>query len=232
VIVAKLEYAGEVWEGDVKLEKLGKIQMAAAREILGCSKTTSNTVLRAELGVYSLETNGDMRKLRCQYSVKNMQRKRFPAKVDKAVWKKSIKGKAGKRWDEEVERFWKEIRGNQGEILSIGETAGYMQRKGEIGVKRDEVPSIGEDAGCKAKVRDMEAYLHGIIGGAGNLKLRFRVGDLDLPERGKIYTSSRKEEEVDGQNCLCGNAIEIRSHIAAECELYKEERDVLEGEIR
>ncbi|CAM9263447.1 unnamed protein product, partial [Sphacelaria rigidula] len=64
------------------------------------------------------------------------------------------------------------------------------------------------------------------------MKLRFRVGDLDLPERRKGYTSRRKEEEVDGQNCRCGEAIGSRSHIVAESELNKEERDVLEGEMR
>ena len=30
----------------------------------------------------------------------------------------------------------------------------------------------------------------------------------------------------------CGKAMESRTHIVAECELYKEERDVLEGEMR
>ena len=40
------------------------------------------------------------------------------------------------------------------------------------------------------------------------------------------------EEEVDKQNCPCGKAVESRTHIVAECELYKEERDVLEGEMR
>ena len=51
VIVPKLEYAGEVWEGNKKFaEKLKTVQMSAARKILGCSKTTSNTALRAELG--------------------------------------------------------------------------------------------------------------------------------------------------------------------------------------
>ena len=64
------------------------------------------------------------------------------------------------------------------------------------------------------------------------LKLRFRVGDLDLPERRKIYTCSREEEDVDAQKCPCGEAMESRAHIVAECELYKEEREVLEGEMR
>ena len=55
---------------------------------------------------------------------------------------------------------------------------------------------------------------------------------MDLPERRKRYASKRVGEEVDKQNCPCGKAVESRTHIVAECELYKEERDVLEGEMR
>ena len=44
----------------------------------------------------------------------------------------------------------------------------------------------------------MKTYWHGLVDLAKTLKLQFRVGDLDLPERGKTYTtSSREEEEVD-----------------------------------
>ena len=58
VIVPQLEYAGEVWGKNVKLvEKLEIVQMAAAKKILECSKPTSTTALRAELGMYSLKTN-------------------------------------------------------------------------------------------------------------------------------------------------------------------------------
>ena len=65
---------------------------------------------------------------------------------------------------------------------------------------------------------------------AKTLKLRFRVGDLYLPERGKgyEYTSSRDEEQEDAQRCPCGKAKESRSDIVEECETYKEECDVLE----
>ena len=46
VIVPKLEYAGEVWEGNTKFVKqLETVLMTAAKHILGCSSTTSNTVL-------------------------------------------------------------------------------------------------------------------------------------------------------------------------------------------
>ena len=48
VIVPKLEYAGEVWKWNKKIVKqLKTVQLAAAKKILGCSSTTSNTVLTA-----------------------------------------------------------------------------------------------------------------------------------------------------------------------------------------
>ena len=51
----------------------------------------------------------------------------------------------------------------------------------------------------------MKTYLRGPMDYAKTLKLRFRVGDLDLPERRKGYTTSEKEEEA--QMCPCGKAV-------------------------
>ena len=47
----------------------------------------------------------------------------------------------------------------------------------------------------------MEMCLHGPMDYAKKkvLKPQFRVGDLDLPERRKTYTSSREEEDEDAQ---------------------------------
>ena len=67
---------------------------------------------------------------------------------------------------------------------------------------------------------------------AKKLKLRFRVGDLDLPERRKRYTSSREEKNIDAHMCRCGTTIESRTHIVGECEMYKEDRNTLEEEMR
>ena len=53
----------------------------------------------------------------------------------------------------------------------------------------------------------MKTYLHGPMDYANKPKLRFRVGDLDLPERRKRYTSSR-EEDVATNMCPCGTTIE------------------------
>ena len=73
----------------------------------------------------------------------------------------------------------------------------------------------------------MKTYLHGPVDYAKKLKLPFRVGDLNLPERRERYSSSQ-EEDVATNMCPCGTTIESRTHIVGECEIYKEERDALE----
>ena len=67
---------------------------------------------------------------------------------------------------------------------------------------------------------------------AKKLKMRFRAGDLHLPERRKIHTSCREEEDMDARMCPCGTTIERRTHIIGKCELYKEERDALQEKTR
>ena len=60
MIAPKLEYAGKVMEGNAKLVKqLEAVQITAAKKVLliGCSNTTGNTALRAELGMYQLKIN-------------------------------------------------------------------------------------------------------------------------------------------------------------------------------
>ena len=60
----------------------------------------------------------------------------------------------------------------------------------------------------------MKTYLHGPMDYAEKLKLRFRVEDLDLPERRTRYTSSGREEEHLATNmCPCGATRENRTHI-------------------
>ena len=104
-------------KGTKLVKHLETIQMTAAQKVLGCSSTTSNTVLRAELGMYPLKTDRDVRKLKWQYKLRNTPKKRLPAIADRAVWEKATKGRAGIRWDSVVEKGRKDIGGNQEEIL-------------------------------------------------------------------------------------------------------------------
>lgn len=47
----------------------------------------------------------------------------------------------------------------------------------------------------------------------------------------KGNTGSLVEEEEDAGNRLCGKAIQGKSHLVAECELYYGKRNVIEGEM-
>ena len=92
---------------------------------------TSTKVLRAELGMYPLETNRDVRKLKWQHKVRSMPRKRLPAILvaDRAVWEKITKGRAEIRWDGVDEKLWEGILrgGNQEETLFIEKFGGYKK---------------------------------------------------------------------------------------------------------
>ena len=147
-------------------EKVGNSTDDSSKEnILGCSKTASNIALRAELGIYSLKTNRGLRKLKWQYRVKKMQRKRLPAIVDRFVWEKRMKGKAGIRWDKVVENIWKEIGGNTNEIMSIEDVGEYKTKVGDM-------IELREMKWLRQKV-DEKTYLHGPLGYAKNLNYDF-----------------------------------------------------------
>ena len=129
--------------------------MATAKRILGCSTTTSITVSRAELGIYPLEINGDAKKLRWQYKVRNMPEKRLPATADRAICEKITRGRAGIRWDSVVEKIWKNSGGDQDEVRSNEKFGGY---KTEVKARIDE----RERLALRNKVKEEKKFkIHG-----------------------------------------------------------------------
>ena len=181
-----------------------------------------------------------MRKLRRQYKVKNMPEKRLPAIVDKAVWEKITKGRAGIRWNIVVEKIWKDLGVDQEEVLTIDKFGGYKtESKGKI-EERERLALINkvkeethlEIFGGLREDIVTKTHLHDPMDYAKKIKLRLFVGDLDLPERRKRYTSSRAEKDVATNMCPCGTTIESRTHIVGECEIRKEVRDALEKKMR
>ena len=66
-----------------------------------------------------------MRKLKWQHRARNMPKKRLPAIPDRTVREKVTQGRSEIRWDSVVEKVWKGIKGNQGDILSIERFAGH-----------------------------------------------------------------------------------------------------------
>ena len=75
--------------------------------------------------MYPLKTSSDMRKLKWQCKVRNMPKKWLPAIVDRVVWEKGTKGRAGTGWDSVVEKIRKDIGGNQEEVMSAEELWRY-----------------------------------------------------------------------------------------------------------
>ena len=150
------------------------------------------------------------------------------------------KRRAGIRWNTVDQKVWKHIGGNQEEVMSAGKAGRYKAELEERTGKRERLALRNkvssekhlEISGGLREGVGMKTHLYGPAYFAKTLKLLFRHGDLDLPEKRKRYTSSLEEEDVDVQMCPCGKAIDSRTHIAGECEVFKEERDVLEEEMR
>ena len=103
-----------------------------------------------------------------------------------------------------VEKKWKDSRGEQEEVLSLENFGGYKTEVKEIAEERGrlvlrnkakEEKHLKIYGGLREDL-EIKTYLHGPMDYAKRLKLRFRGGDLDLPERRKRYTSSREEQEV------------------------------------
>ena len=65
-----------------------------------------------------------------------MPEERLPAIVDRVVWEKRTKGRAGIRWDNVVEKIWKDLGGDQEEVLSIEKCGGYKRQKLENNIGR------------------------------------------------------------------------------------------------
>lgn len=80
-----------------------------------------------------------------------------------------------------------------------------IERRGRLAL-RDKVKNEDhlEIFGKLKEEGGMKLYLNGKMDNAKKLKLRFRVGDLDLRGRRKRYTSKRTEEEEDRQARPCG----------------------------
>ena len=66
-----------------------------------------------------------MKKLKRRYKADSMAKKRLSAIADWAVWEKRTKGRTGTRWDSVVGKIWKDLGGNEEEILSIRRIGGY-----------------------------------------------------------------------------------------------------------
>ena len=239
VIVPPLEYAGEVWEGNQKVAKeLERVQTQAAKAILGCRMRTSTAAVRAELGIHSLKTGRDLRKLKWQYRMQQMGDKRLPKIAREAKWGSRKKGRKPVEWAKVVEKVWEGIDINEEETLELKS----IKYKEEIKVaiadrevkelrKESELQEVLEVYGLLGEGIGLKKYLHGPMDAATKLKFKFRAGDVDLKERSRRFRTVAQEEDDESFGCDCGSECETRIHVVGECPLYKEERDEFVNEL-
>ena len=92
--------------------------------------------------MYPLKTNRDMRELERQFEVRNLPKTMLPATVERAVWEKATKGRAGIMEDSVVEKVWTDIiRGNEEDIIFAEKFGGY-KTKAEQRIERRERPAL------------------------------------------------------------------------------------------
>ncbi|CAB1098704.1 unnamed protein product [Ectocarpus sp. CCAP 1310/34] len=139
VIVPPLEYAGEVWEGNKKVVKeLEAAQMKAAKIILGCSRRTSNAAVRAELGIQSLRSGRDARKLTWQYRMCGMGEERLSRIVWEAKWANKKRGRQPTEWVKVVEDVCKGLDIGENETLQTEGLQGFKENISVACAEREE----------------------------------------------------------------------------------------------
>ena len=129
--------------------------------------------------------------------------------------------KFGRTYDRrKPRRVWEVEDKNRRKYRKKGKAS--AKKQGEVG------ETLKRHTGDEAKGYEGQRVLHGPVDFAKTLKLRFRVGDLDLPGRGKRHTGSREEEVSRCADVPVWQGYRgYRTHIVGECEVHKEERDVL-----
>ncbi|CAB1098534.1 unnamed protein product [Ectocarpus sp. CCAP 1310/34] len=139
VIVPPLEYAGEVWEGNKKVVKeLEAAQMKAAKVILGCSKRTSNAAVRAELGIQSLRSGRDARKLTWQYRMCGMGEERLPRIAWEAKWANNKRGRQPTECVKVVGDVWKGFEIDEDNALDTEGLKGFKENMSVAFAEREQ----------------------------------------------------------------------------------------------
>ena len=103
-----------------------------------------------------------------------MPKERLLAIADRAVWNKVTKERAGIRWDSVVEKVWKNIGGNQEEILSIDTLRGYsteikegMQTSERLALRKkvkegEHLDILDIYEGLREDI-ELKTYVHGLM---------------------------------------------------------------------
>ena len=105
VLRPSLEYGCEVWNTNkCQVKALESIQLCACKYILGCSVTTCDEPVRANLGLKTLRYKRDYRKLKWYCKVLSVKDETLPFKLLANEWVKvKCKGRPRRSWLAQVD---------------------------------------------------------------------------------------------------------------------------------
>lgn len=246
-----LEYGSEVWwPTDTQSLALERVQLHAARSILGCFEGTATVAVRAELGLQPLAVRRRLARLRWYGLLKSMPSSRLPA----AVYSASSQALGGARW----QRVWAaRMRADwekQRAMLAAGGEAGthvpqldaFYAASGE-GAFRKEAQEVVSNAADSAARLEMESrstlqhlphislrrgaiqpyMVHPHQRGVGTwLKMKCRTGTLEV----NALLRSR-QQEANAACPLCGE-LESVTHFLISCPAFDERRERLFQRLR
>ena len=200
---------------------LESIQLQACKYILGCSVTTCDEPVRADLGLETLKYRRDLRKLKWYRKVKRMNDESLPFKLLSNEWNKvKSKGRLRKCWLVHVNSLKEELNLHD-EVLEskiikraldkreFEELEMALQHKSKLRVYKELKCGVG-----------FEEYLEHVKGPSSRLFFMFHSGTYGLFEELGRHAKGGGSQEYP--NCVaCKESVE---HVLFECASYDSQR--------
>ena len=230
VLRPSLEYGCEVWNTNkCQTKALESIQLRACKYILGCSITTCDEPVHADLGLETLKRRRDFRKLKWYRKIMRMNEERLPRKLLSNEWDKAkTKGRPKKCWLAQVQSLRKE--------LNLPDKALEVKQIKEALYKR-ECEEFEIALQHKSKLRlyrelrredGLEEYLNYLKGAPARLFFKFRSGTHGLFE--ELGRHAKKGRSQECPNCGAGK--ESVEHVLFECASYDSQRQIFLDYLR
>ena len=224
-----VEYGAEIWGGG-DWEDGEKLQRSMGKRILGLKESTTNEVVRGEMGWWSMKARRDMIRLRYWRKILNMGQERLTKKVYE--WELRLG----------VDRSWK---GYTRELLDTLGLGAYWDKQ-KIDMSKDEWNRLiterihkREEEDWKIKMKhksklrtyrkvkdklEVEGYLRSKDVEGRRMLARIRSGTNKL----RIETGRHTGLEADDRKCWfgCGKTEDER-HFLLECKMYDDFRNEL-----
>jgi hypothetical protein len=226
-----LEYAAEVWyPTETQGVELERIQLKAARMVLGCFGATANVATLAELGLDQLAVRRRAARLRWYNKLRCMPQARLPA----VVHNQSQEQQPRKAWRARLLEDWGRVAQGaegQGDIDSFFDTAGseFLRQAKDVVHQAAQTQQQQAMLACTTlqhlpyislHCHTIQPYLKGplYMGQGTDWKMQCRTGTLQV---NSLLCSRR---QVSQAACpLCGDT-ETISHFILHCPAYAERR--------